>query len=83
MLLGRKTTVLRSCEDCYNPVTAHSWLLYSAATVGVQVTGNMDQYPTVTISSSFVTSPYPTLLMLNARLGNGKNKINNHLFDLG
>ena len=49
------------------------WCLYSAAQLGNQVTGTMNQYPTEShYPDSEQRSPCPILLMLSARLGSDK-----------
>ena len=53
--------------------SAHSWLLYSAASLGHQAASTMTCYPTQShYPNTELTSPCPIIIMLSARLGSNK-----------
>ena len=56
--------------------SAHSWRLHSAVPLGDQATGTMTQYPTQShYPDNVLSSPYPIILMLSARLGSDKYQV--------
>ena len=61
---------------------AHSWQLYSAASLEQQATSSMSCYLTQSqYPDSELTSPCPILIMPSIRLGSDKYQFKSHWFD--
>ena len=61
---------------------AHSWPLYSAASLGHQATSTMTCYPTQSqYPDTDPTIPFPILIMLSARLGSNQYQFQSLWFD--
>ena len=61
---------------------AHSWQLYSAASLGHQAASTMTCYLTqLHYPDTESTSPFPIIIMLSTRLGSDKYQFYSHRFD--
>ena len=62
--------------------SAYSWQIYSAASLGQQVTSTMTYYLTqLHYPDTEPSSPCPFLIMPSARLGSDKHQFSSHSFD--